>query len=104
MTKGKKTFIALSICVSLIIITVGSYIYNLNELYIHTTGTVKYMDFEGGFYGIIADDDNSYDPMNLPKGFKADGLRVIFIGIIKRGIYSFHMWGLAIEIIYIQLL
>ena len=104
MTKGKKTFIALSICVSLIIITVGSYIYNLNELYIHTTGTVKYMDFEGGFYGIIADDGSRYDPMNLPEGFKIDGLRVIFSAIIKRDFVSFHMWGIVIEIIDIQLL
>jgi len=71
---------------------------------IHTTGTVKYMDFEGGFYGIIADDDSHYDPMNLPEGFKIDGLRVIFSAIIKRGFSSIHMWGLIIEIIDIQLL
>ena len=103
MTKGKKSYIGLSICVLLIIITVGSYIYYMNEP-IHTTGTVKYMDFIGEFYGIIADDGSHYNPMNLPEGFKTDGLRVIFSAIIKRGFGSIHMWGLIIEIIDIKLL
>ena len=103
MTSGKKSSIALSICILLILIKVGTYVYYMNEP-IHTTGTVKYMDFEGGFYGIIADDDSHYDPMNLPEGFKIDGLRVIFSAIIKRGFSSIHMWGLIIEIIDIQLL
>ncbi|NVM19849.1 MAG: hypothetical protein HWN80_19255 [Candidatus Lokiarchaeota archaeon] len=103
MTSRKKSFIALSICILLVLIVVGAGIYYSNEP-IHTTGTVKYMDFEGGFYGIIADDGSHYDPMNLPEGFKTDGLRVIFSAIIKRDLFSFHMWGLVIEIIDIQLL
>ncbi len=103
MTKGKKSLIALSICILFVLITVGANIYYLNEP-IYKTGTVKYMDFEGGFYGIIADDGSRYDPMNLPEGFKIDGLRVIFSAIIKRDFVSFHMWGIVIEIIDIQLL
>ena len=103
MTKGKKSYIALSICILFILIVVGTSIYWMNEP-IHATGTVKYLDFEGGFYGIIADDDSHYDPLNLPEGFKIDGLRVIFRAIIKRGFGSYHMWGLVIEIIDIQLL
>ena len=103
MTSRKKSFIELSICILLVLIVVGAGIYYSNKL-IHTTGTVKYMDFEGGFYGIIADDGSHYDPMNMPEGFKIDGLRVIFSATIKRGFVSFHMWGIVIEIIDIQLL
>jgi len=103
MTKGKKSIIGLSICILIISITVGAYFYWMNEP-IHTTGTVTYIGIEGGFYGIIADDDSHYDPLNLPEGFKTDGLRVIFSAIIKRDFFSFHMWGLVIEIIDIQLL
>jgi len=103
MTKGKKSVIALSICILFILTVIGTNIYWMNEP-IHTTGTVKYLDFEGGFYGIIADDDSHYDPLNLPESFKIDGLKVIFSAIIKRGIITFHMWGLVIEIIDIHLL
>ena len=42
------------------------------------TGRIQYNDFEGGFYGIVSDDGEHYDPKNLPDDFKEDGLRVGF--------------------------
>ena len=40
------------------------------------TGTIQYNDFEGGFYGIVRDNGEAYDPINLPTEFEEDGLRV----------------------------
>jgi len=65
-------------------------------------GTVKFLDFEGGFYGIISDNGENYDPINLSKEFKVDGLRVRFDAKKQEDMASFHMWGTIIEIINIE--
>ena len=66
------------------------------------TGTVQYIDLEGGFYGIVDDDGNKYDPVNLPDEYKEDGLRVKFSGCILKDQVSIHMWGTLIELTDIQ--
>jgi len=65
-------------------------------------GTVVYLDLEGGFYGIVADNGKRYDPINLPKEFQQDGLRVSFEAKIRDDLASFHMWGQLVEIIKIN--
>ena len=62
------------------------------------TGIIKYMDLEGGFYGIVADDGEDYNPLNLPQEFKTDGLRVKFSGKIRDDVYTVQMWGRVIEL------
>jgi len=66
------------------------------------TGTVIYMSMEGGFYGILSDDGEHYDPVNLEQEFKVDGLRVSFEAKILRNYGSIHMWGRIISILKIQ--
>ena len=66
------------------------------------TGTVVYLTFEGGFWGIIGDDGEHYDPANLDPEFKVKGLRVYFEAKIRHDLVSFHMWGKIIEILKIQ--
>jgi inhibitor of cysteine peptidase len=104
-TKGKKALLILapiiSICV--LVITVNAYLVIDNRA-INTTGTIVYLDLEGGFYGIIGDDDNHYDPTNLPTDFEIDGLRVAFSALRRDDLGSFHMWGIIIQIINIQLI
>jgi len=63
--------------------------------YVSGNGTVRYLLLEGGFYGIITDDGEHYDPVNLPREFQVDSLRVYFEGKVLHGIYSVHMWGSA---------
>jgi len=69
------------------------------------TGTIVYNDFEGGFYGIVADSFipgypiNHLDPINLPQEYKGDGLRVWFKVRLRPFLISFHMWGIMVEII-----
>lgn len=67
-----------------------------------TVGTVKYNSLEGGFYGIITDDNQSLDPINLPKEFQVDGKRIHFSYKEKKDRVSIHMWGIIIEIIQIK--
>lgn len=66
------------------------------------TGTVRYLNFEGGFYGIVADNGEKYDPVNLPKEYKKDGLRVMFRVKEKKGMMGFHMWGRIVEVVKIE--
>lgn len=69
---------------------------------IYTTGTVKYISLEGGFYGIIGDDGEHYDPINLSKEFQVDGKRIMFSYKIRNNLAGFHMWGKIIEIIDVK--
>ena len=69
---------------------------------ISETGTVKYVDLEGGFYGIVGDDGTYYDPINLEKEFKLDGLRIYYKAKIYEDVFNAHMWGTPIEIIEIE--
>jgi len=74
---------------------------NRNSNLVHGTGTVEYLSFEGGFYGIVGDDGKHYDPINMPQEFKVDGLRIWFTANMT-DYMSFHMWGYIVELISIE--
>lgn len=67
-----------------------------------TPGTVKYQSIEGGFYGIVTDDNKNLDPINLSSEFKVDGKRIQFKYVERKDLASFHMWGMLIEITEIK--
>jgi hypothetical protein len=69
---------------------------------IRFTGKVVHNSFEGGFYGIVADDGGKYDPINLPAKFKKAGQRVSVVVKKKPDAMSFRMWGTIVEIIEIK--
>jgi hypothetical protein len=65
------------------------------------TGTVRHVDLEGGFYGIVTDEGTKLDPVNLPDAFKQDGLRVrARVERIQGGVSS-HMWGAVVNVLEI---
>lgn len=66
------------------------------------TGTVIYIDLEGGFYGIIGDNQENYDPINLPDEFQQEGLKTSFTAKYRDDLANFHMWGRIIEILQIE--
>jgi len=66
------------------------------------TGTVRYIELEGGFYELVADDGEKYDPLNLPAEYRKDGLRVKFQISEKKDIVSFHMRGKIVEVVRIE--
>jgi len=70
--------------------------------FIQGIGTIQYIDLEGGFYGIIGDDQEHYDPINLPEVFKQDNLRVEFKARLSPSQYGIHQWGKIIYILEIK--
>lgn len=65
---------------------------------ISAVGTVRYIDLEGGFYGIIADDSTRYNPDSLGASLREDGLRVRFRAE-RREEMTVQMWGVPVTII-----
>ncbi len=77
---------------------------SLSQDIVNTTGKIEYFPFEGGFYGIIGDDGNNYDPMNLPAEYQKENCKVKFKGIIRTDVMSVHNWGIILELKDIELL
>ena len=71
---------------------------------IATTGTVRHLEMEGGFFGIVADDSTKYDPVEIAPAFQKDGLRVKFSARPANNGMSTHMWGVRVELTGIALL
>lgn len=69
---------------------------------IEATGTVQYIEVEGGFYGLVADDGTKYDPSGLPDGFQEDGLRVAFSAEPRENVLTSRMWGQVVRLIEIE--
>ena len=72
------------------------------ENYIQGEGIIIYNDFEGGFYGIIGDNGENYDPINLEKEFQEDGIIVSYTLKVLEDQLSIHQWGIVVEIIEIE--
>lgn len=73
-----------------------------SDIVIEGTGTIRYVDLEGGFYGIVDEDGAQYDPINLDDAYKEDGLRVHFLAETRDDVMSVRMWGTVVEIIAIE--
>jgi hypothetical protein len=65
-------------------------------------GTVRHVELEGGFFGIVDEQGNRFDPVNLPERFEKDGLRVKFRMTKLQDRMSFHMWGTLVKITKIE--
>jgi hypothetical protein len=66
------------------------------------TGTITYIDLEGGFYGIIADSGDRYFPINLDQQYKVNKLKVHIKGKIRKDVITTTMWGTPLEILKIE--
>ncbi len=68
---------------------------------IQFTGTVYYVTLEGGGW-IVKAGDRTFQPLNLPQGFKQQGLRVRIVARPRPEVATTLMLGEVIEIITIQ--
>ena len=93
-----KNLIILSILFLLVVVGLSGCI---EEDIVKGTGKIQYIDLEGGFYGIISDDSEHYDPLNLPSAFQQDDLRVEYRLRILENQSSIHMWGIVVEVLEI---
>jgi hypothetical protein len=65
------------------------------------TGTVRFLEVEGGCWGIRADEGRNLEPVDLPDGFRQDGLRVRFVAKAVP-LVSACMIGSIVEILEIE--
>ena len=65
------------------------------------TGTVRFVDLEGGLWLIEADDGTRYQPVELVETFRKNGLRVKADALRRDGVMSIGMSGPLIEILSI---
>lgn len=63
------------------------------------TATVSYVDLEGGFYGLVTDDERRLVPDTLAERFRRDGLRVRFRAVRLDSTFSIRMWGQPIDLL-----
>ena len=65
-------------------------------------GKVVWNAFEGGFYGIVADDGKEYYPLSpLADEFRQNGLRVTFEIKVRNDVATIVMWGQPVDLITI---
>ena len=72
------------------------YLLRINALEsagISGTGTVTFIELEGGFFGIVTPAGQKYLPLNLPREFQADGLVVVFTAREEEDTATIAMWG-----------
>jgi len=69
---------------------------------ISDSGTVEFIDLEGGFYGIVATGGEHYLPLNLPDAFRVDGLKVTFTARTAPDTNTIYMWGTPVTILSIE--
>ena len=65
---------------------------------ISTTGTVTFIELEGGFFGIVTPSGEKYLPLNLLREFQVDGLIVSFTAREAKDTATISMWGIPVEI------
>jgi hypothetical protein len=73
---GRKNMKKQLMIVGIIIILLNVGLSGCTENIIQGSGKIQFNDFEGGFYGIVGDDNEYYDPINLPSEFKEDDIRI----------------------------
>lgn len=65
-------------------------------------GFIKYVELEGGFFGIVGEDGKKYFPDYLGQDFKVDGLSVRVQAKPEEQIFGIQMWGTPIKILRIE--
>ena len=66
------------------------------------TGRVTWMNFEGGFFTIVGDDQVTYDTHNLPAAFRQDGARVAATLQRRSDLGCIHMAGTIADVLTIR--
>ncbi|MBA6263632.1 MAG: hypothetical protein V7780_13305 [Colwellia sp.] len=67
------------------------------------TATVKYMNLEGGFFGLVSKEGKHWLPMNLKKEFQQDGAVIKVRGNALTGMMTIQQWGTPFSITHIEL-
>jgi len=66
--------------------------------------TVKYMNFEGGFFGVISEEGKHWLPLNLNKEFQQEGAVIKVKGKAVKDMMTIQQWGTPFSITHIELI
>lgn len=67
------------------------------------TGTMSWVELEGGFWGIVTTSGGKYLPTNgVPESLKKDGLPVRGTVNVRKGYMTMQMWGTPVEVVTIE--
>lgn len=66
------------------------------------TGRVTWINLEGGFFAIVANDSVAYDTHNLPAAFRQDGVRVAATLRRRLDLGCIHMAGPIADVLSIR--
>jgi len=66
--------------------------------------TVKFLDFEGGFYGLVSSNGDKLLPINLAKEYKLPGTVLKVQGHIIKDMITTQQWGQVFKITDIKLI
>jgi hypothetical protein len=67
-------------------------------------GQVVYNDFEGGFYGFIADNGDKYTPMNLPMEHRKNGLIISMQAEVMKDMMTTTQYGELIKVSNVEVI
>jgi len=68
------------------------------------TATVKYMNLEGGFFGLVSKEGKHWLPMNLKKEFQQHGAIIKVTGSALNDVMTIQQWGTPFSITHIELI
>lgn len=66
-------------------------------------GVVHHLEAEGGFWGIVADNGNQYEIIDMPEQLKHDKAKVKVV-LEELDVFTLYMWGTPCKIISFQTL
>jgi heat shock protein HslJ len=66
-------------------------------------GTIRFIEMDGGFFGIVTNDGENYRPDNLPAAMKINGTWIRFEGVVRASATDSGTWGIPISLISVSL-
>jgi len=69
---------------------------------VRVTGTVQFVNVEGGCWRVLGADGTSYEPTNLSTAFRIDGLPVTLVLAPAKNAGSYCMVGELVDILSIE--
>ncbi|MCJ8295720.1 MAG: hypothetical protein MJK15_15055 [Colwellia sp.] len=66
--------------------------------------TVKYLNFEGGFYGLVSSKGEKFLPMNLDKEYQLEGTQLKVKGLLIKDMMTIQQWGEPFKITDVELI
>ena len=98
MEKSKPCLIISLLILTMVIFHCDRFSMNIENDWHIFRGKIVYNDFEGGFYGIVTDAGERFDPLNLDERYHKEGITIAGQYKERKDLLSHHMWGKIVEV------